>query len=275
MYSKPIIYKVYSIITIVFASIGFIMTLFQAVATDNSLLSKIPYIGDLLTVFKVISIITGVLSLFFSYIEFSSMYTFAEMIEYEKSNTTYPFQRKAFVLPPQFYKKFGSAIFYIVFIIQMITIIILTIVSSVQTKSFITIPLIPVAISMLTIMLIYITYFAKFNSFGDLLEIMSSKEATESMKCNLKSNKSNLLRGYCVFLFVIAIISMILMIILGLIIWSPMSAVIGSSGAFAVFIGLIVVGVINFIYMSILGCYFDNLAKMVESYVIKYRLYED
>lgn len=249
-----------------FASIGFIMTLFQAVATDNSLLSKIPYIGDLLTVFKVVSIITGVLSLFFSYIEFSSMYTFAEMIEYEKSNTTYPFQRKAFVLPPQFYKKFGSAIFYIVFIIQMITIIILTIVSSVQTKSFITIPLIPVAGCVFSMVLIYITYYSKFKVFGDLLEIVSVKEVTEPMKCSLKENKSGLLRGYCAFLFIIAIISAILMIVLGFILTGTLGL-----GAF---IGFAVLAVICFICLSIVGCYFDNLAKMVEHYMIKYKLYD-
>lgn len=267
MYTKPIIYKAYSIIVMVFSVIGFISSLIQAFTMNNTFFSSIPYLKDIIIVVSVFSVVLSLFSLFFVYVEFSSMYTFGEMIEHEQSNSVYPFKKKSFVSSPKFYRGYGTAIFFIILVIQMITCIVMIISASIETKSLVTIPLIPIVGSVVSTLFIYITYYAKFKAFGDLLEIVSSKDVTEQMKCNLKENKSGILRGYCGFLFVVAILFAILMVICGFVLMDLLG--IGALVAF------VLLAVICFISLSITGCYFDNLAKMVEHHMIKFKLYEE
>lgn len=272
MYTRPIIFKIYSVVVIVFAILGFISSITQLFIPNNPLLSLIPNLNAIFTAIKIVSVITSMITLFFGYMEFSAMYTFADMIEYEKSNSLYPFQKKSFVLPAKFYKSFGAAIFYISLFVQFIFIIATVIISSIEKKAFISLPLIPIAISLLSLLLTYIIYYAKFKTFSDLLEIVSSKNITEKLKVSLKESKPNLLRGYCTFLFVVAILISISVLILIFVLFSPISALIGTLGALIVSVIYLILGAILFLLLSVIGCSFDNLAKMLEHYMIKYKL---
>ena len=272
MYTRPIIFKIYSVIVIAIAILGFISSITQLFIPVNPILSLIPNLDNLLTAIKIVSVIASMITLFFSYMEFSSMYTFADMIEYEKSNSLYPFQKKSFVLPAKFYRGFGTVIFYISLFVQIIFIISIVIVSSIQKNAFISLPLIPIAISFVLVLFTYIIYYAKFKTFGDLLQTVSNKNITEKLKESLKENKPNLLRGYCTFLFVIAILFAIAILVAIFVMFSPVAAIIGTSGAVIVSIIYLIFGTVLFLSLSVIGCYFDNLAKMLEHYMIKYKL---
>lgn len=124
----------------------------------------------------------------------------------------------------------------------------------------------------MTIFFVYVTYYAKYKAFGDLLEIISVKEPDEIMKNSLKENKPNLLRGYCVFLFILAILSAVGIAVLLFLTVSPVAAIFGIAGAVVYTVAIIISGFITFLCLAIMGCFFDNLAKMPEHYMIKYHL---
>ncbi len=272
MYTRPIIYKVYSIIVIVFAALGFIGSIVSGFSFTSMLSRYFPFFNGLSSTIMVLLVIVSLLSLFFSYIEFSSMFTFAEMIEYESSNSMYPFEKKPFVLPAKFYKSYGSVIFYITLFLQAIVIIATIISASIEKQAFICLPVIPIAISLLSLVLTYIVYYAKYKAFADLLTIVNQKEVDSATKESLKENKPNLLRGYCAFLFVIAIISAIAIIALTIFMFNPVSSVLGTGGAIAVSAIYISIGVLLFLSLSVTGCYFDNLAKMLEHHMIRFKM---
>lgn len=272
MYSKPIIYKVYSIIVMVFAALGFIGSIISGFSLTSMLSKYFPFLDGFSALVMVLLVIVSLVSLFLSYIEFSSMFTFAEMIEYENSNSMYPFEKKSFVLPAKFYKGYGSVIFYITLFLQAIVIIATIISASIEKQAFICLPVIPVAIYLLSLVLTYIVYYAKYKAFADLLEIVSKKEVDQATKESLKENKPNLLRGYCTFLFVIAIISAIAIIALVIIMFGSLSSALGVGVAIAVSAIYVALGVLLFLSLSVTGCYFDNLAKMLEHHMIRFKM---
>lgn len=272
MYTKPIIFKVYSIILIVFAALGFIGSIISGFSLANMVSNYLPFLHGFSAIVMILVVITSLVSLFFSYIEFSSMFTFAEMIEHEVSNSIQPFEKKSFVLPAKFYKGYGSVIFYITLFLQGIIIIATIISASIEKQAFICLPVLPIIISLLSIALTYIVFYAKFKAFADLLEIVSKKEVDQVTKESLKENKPNLLRGYCTLLFVIAILSSIAIIALIILMFNPLSGALGTGGAIAVSIISIFIGVLLFLSLSITGCYFDNLAKMLEHHMIIFKM---
>lgn len=272
MYTRPIIYKLYSIIVIVFAALGFIGSIISGFSFTSTLSKYMPFLSGLSGAVMALFVIVSLISLFFSYIEFSSMFTFAEMIEYENSNSMYPFEKKAFVLPAKFYKGYGSVIFYITLFFQAIVIIATIISASIEKQAFICLPVIPIIISLLSLVLTYIVYYAKYKAFGDLLTVVSKKEIDQTTKESLKENKPNLLRGYCTFLFVIAILSSIAVIVLIFFMFNPLSSTLGTGIAIAISAIYLVLGILLFLSFSITGCYFDNLAKMLEHHMIRFKM---
>ena len=272
MYTRTIIYKVYSIIVMVFAALGFIGSIISGLSFTSLMSKYFPFLNNLSVAVMILFVLVSLVSLFFSYIEFSSMFTFAEMIEYENSNSMYPFEKKSFVLPAKFYKGYGSVIFYITLFLQAIVIIATIISASIEKQAFICLPVIPIAISLLSLVLTYIVYYAKYKAFSDLLQIVSQKEVDQATKESLKENKPNLLRGYCTFLFVIAILSAIAIIALVIFMFNPLSSVLGAGLAIAVSAIYIVLGILLFLSLSVTGCYFDNLAKMLEHHMIRFKM---
>lgn len=272
MYTRPIIYKVYSILVIVFAALGFIGSIISGFSFTSMLSKYFPFLNGFSVAVMILVVIVSLISVFFSYIEFSSMFTFAEMIEYENSNSMYPFEKKSFVLPAKFYKGYGSVIFYITLFLEAIIIIATIISASIEKQAFICLPVIPIAISLLSLVLTYIVYYAKYKAFADLLQIVSQKEVDQATKESLKENKPNLLRGYCTFLFVIAILSAIAIIALVIFMFNPLLSVLGAGVAIAISVVYIVLGILLFLSLSVTGCYFDNLAKMLEHHMIRFKM---
>lgn len=257
MYSKPVIYKIYSVFVFAFAIISFIASIVLAII-DSALYSKVyPNVG-LTALYIVITIVVSLLAVFFSYVEFTSMFTFAQMIEHEKAGAVQPFRPMSIVLPAKFYRSYGPVIFYITLVLDIISIISVIIFGIVAKASFFLI-LLPFIFVAASLVLSYITYFCRYRTFGDLLKIKSSDEPDVMTIKSLANDKSVLLRGYCTFLFVMCCVFMAL---------SLLSILFIGAWGFLFVLG----SVIEFILAGIIGCYYDDLGMMLEHYLIRYHL---
>lgn len=274
MYTRPIIYKVYSVIIFafsIFSFLGSIATLFIPFDTLPDLGSLASVINTAAVIIKIGLLISALLTLFFAYTEFSSMFCFADMIDYEKSGAVFPFEKKNFVMSANVYRKFGTVIFYINMVIALISSIVCIISYSIVKQAFIALPVIPLLGITFSTVLVYIQYFCKYNAFSDLLDVVSVKNPTNQMLDRLKTNKPNTLRGFCVFLYVIAIIFSVAVIISLFLLGGQIFSLNIYAGIFlSVFI--IVCSALIVLSLSVTGCYYDNLAKMLEHYMIKYKM---
>lgn len=274
MYTRPIIYKVYSVIIFafsIFSFLGSIATLFIPFDTLPNLGSLSSVINTAAVIIKIGLLISTLLTLFFAYTEFSSMICFADMIDYEKSGAVFPFEKKNFVMSANVYRKFGTVIFYINMVIALISTIVCIISYSIVKQAFIALPVIPLLGITFSTVLVYIQYFCKYNAFSDLLDVVSVKNPANQMLDRLKTNKPNTLRGFCVFLYVIAIIFSVAVIISLFLLGGQIFSLNIYAGIFlSVFI--IVCSVLIVLSLSVTGCYYDNLAKMLEHYMIKYKM---
>lgn len=274
MYTRPIIYKVYSVIIFafsIFSFLGSIATLFIPFDTLPDLGSLASVINTAAVIIKIGLLISALLTLFFAYTEFSSMFCFADMIDYEKSGAVFPFEKKNFVMSANVYRKFGTVIFYINMVIALISTIVCIISYSIVKQAFIAFPVIPLLGITFSTVLVYIQYFCKYNAFSDLLDVVSVKNPTNQMLDRLKTNKPNTLRGFCVFLYAIAIIFSVAVIISLFLLGGQIFSLNIYAGIFwSVFI--IVCSALIVLSLSVTGCYYDNLAKMLEHYMIKYKM---
>ena len=274
MYTRPIIYKVYSVIIFafsIFSFLGSIATLFIPFDTLPDLGSLASVINTAAVIIKIGLLISALLTLFFAYTEFSSMFCFADMIDYEKSGAVFPFEKKNFVMSANVYRKFGTVIFYINMVIALISTIVCIISYSIVKQAFIALPVIPLLGITFSTVLVYIQYFCKYNAFSDLLDVVSVKNPTNQMLDRLKTNKPNTLRGFCVFLYVIAIIFSVAVIISLFLLGGQIFSLNIYAGIFlSVFI--IVCSALIVLSLSVTGCYYDNLAKLLEHYMIKYKM---
>ena len=274
MYTRPIIYKVYFVIIFafsIFSFLGSIATLFIPFDTLPDLGSLASVINTAAVIIKIGLLISTLLTLFFAYTEFSSMFCFADMIDYEKSGAVFPFEKKNFVMSANVYRKFGTVIFYINMVIALISTIVCIISYSIVKQAFIALPVIPLLGITFSTVLVYIQYFCKYNAFSDLLDVVSVKNPTNQMLDRLKTNKPNTLRGFCVFLYVIAIIFSVAVIISLFLLGGQIFSLNIYAGIFlSVFI--IVCSALIVLSLSVTGCYYDNLAKMLEHYMIKYKM---
>ena len=275
MYSRPGIYKAYSIIVFILAICSFVTSLI--IATGAAMLQQfIPSAetADGVTLYTVVSIICAILSLFFAYVEFTSMFTFAQMIQHEQSGSKEPFRRMKIVLPPKFYKVFGSILFFVPLIISLVAMVVAVIVYSSSLGAFLAIPVIPIIITIIGLILLYVTYYCRYRTFGDLLEIKS----TEKDKVNpntvnsLAENKPNALRAYCSFLYILGVLILIGAIISLFFIAGPVASAAGGWAAFGACVGVLIYAAVIFMIFAVVGCYYDNLAKMLEHYMIEYKL---
>lgn len=274
MYTRPIIYKVYSVIIFafsIFSFLGSIATLFIPFDTLPDLGSLASVINTAAVIIKIGLLISTLLTLFFAYTEFSSMFCFADMIDYEKSGAVFPFEKKNFVMSANVYRKFGTVIFYINMVIALISTIVCIISYSIVKQAFIALPVIPLLGITFSTVLVYIQYFCKYNAFSDLLDVVSVKNPTNQMLDRLKTNKPNTLRGFCVFLYVIAIIFSVAVIISLFLLGGQIFSLNIYAGIFLL-VFIIVCSALIVLSLSVTGCYYDNLAKMLEHYMIKYKM---
>ena len=273
MYARTIIYKIYAVILLVGAILGTVSSLSFALFSFGDLFAFLPSsITTIINVLKFISVIIALLSFFFTYVEFSSMFALCDMIDYEKSNSTQPMIKRGFIFSGKVYRTFGTVIFSISFLVTVIACLVIIISSSVEHSTFICVPLIPILVYVFPLIFTYICYYVKFKSIGDLLDLTTANTVTSVNIMALKENKPSLLRGYCTFLYVLDIIQVIAFIILMFIVFGTICDAVGTGYALVVVVILSVVEIINFISIGIVGCFFDNIAKMVEHYQIKYKV---
>ncbi len=274
MYTKPILYRIYSIVLFALSVLGFISSVGAVIyilASPHTLKPLgLPQWSIVLA--SVITILSSIIALFISYMNFSSMYTFADMIKHVESGKKTAFRKPCFTLSGKAYSTFGSVIFIIVFIAETILMLALIIATSIASKQFISLPMLPLIGCVLYGFLVYVTFYVRYKSFGNLLTLLSTDNPSELIKSELSENKPNILRGYCTFLFVLAILFSIVMVVLMFVVPFNLTNIIGVKPVIFICIGLLLsIGVI-WIDLGIQGCYFDNLGNMIEHFLIKYNL---
>lgn len=278
MYTRPMIYKVYSIIVFVIACISFLSNIAMLLIPADLFLNlpiqtkETEMITLLINVIKWSSVPSCIISLFFAYVEFSSMFTFSDMINYVRGNSNTPFQKRAFVLPAKFYIKFGNVITFISFVVSTVCVIVMIISYSITQKAFLAIPVLRILPVILSLILVYITYYVRYRAFGTLLNLLSKNNPVEGDVFEVKDNKPGLLRGYCTFLFIFAFVFLAVLVVICFIFAGTISSAIGVLGTVIVYLVFLLGFVVYFLELAVTGCYFDDLAKMVENYWIKYNL---
>lgn len=285
MYTNPKLFKTSSIILLVIDCLSALLCISVAMsfpsALNNTGLNLIypEAIGIITIIASILLYAFAAVNLFFAYMRFTSMFTFGNLISRELRGDSSPFKTKGFFgMSASGYQKFGYIVFLIELIAAFISALILVISASVNTKSFITIPLIPIAVMGLHLFLTYITYYIKYRTFGDLLSVAknNSKMLTTPQLESLKNTKTSILRGYCIFMFVMCIVNVIAtitMMILGLY-FMPSLGFSGAAISVLYVIGLIFICCVSTLSYIAEGCMFDNLSRMAERLMIKYNLIE-
>ena len=136
---------------------------------------------------------------------------------------------------------------------------------------FVAVPLIPIALVALDLAVVYITYYMRNKAFGDALEVaMDSNQSNPSAatKESLKENKTGMLRAWCTILFVCCIVFTILVIVGIILIVSYLPKELH----LFLILSIIPSWMITILSNAVNGCFFDNLAMMIERKLIKYNL---
>lgn len=94
MYLNPKIYKIYSVIVLAASVLSAIIGIFNIVSISSFINRLIPAASQFTALIIVLFTVLSLLSLFFSYVEFSSMYAFGDMITYVQSDRINPMAKK-------------------------------------------------------------------------------------------------------------------------------------------------------------------------------------
>lgn len=278
MYTKPIYYKIFSIIILVTTILSALGLMIVSIMISCGLIA-IPfpytdinvYVGILLAVFSVVNF---AVSFFTGYMEFSSMFVFANMINHELTDTVEPFAKRGPFLSAKVYKGYGNVIFFINFFACIVFAIIDICTSTFASCSFgvLAIPVIPLVIYAVSCLFTYIYYLLRYNSIGTLIDITSSKELNQNQIDSLKEIKTGYLRGFCVFLFIVDVVIAIGTIVGLFFVYKPMVDIFGVYFAILSVVLSVFYLIVQLLTIAIYGCYFDNIAKMVEHYQIKHKI---
>lgn len=267
MYTKPIIYKIYS----------FVLAAASVIAIGSAIYSFILLAPEIFNPFGFMSIvytlayIVGLaFTVWFAYLEFTMMFTFADMVKHELKEDGTLFKRR---LAPsgKKYRLSGSIVFYAVLMIMIVTVIILVISSSIELGAFISVPVIPLLIVALIVFLVHVIFNCRYNTFGAVLDIKETDDPKIPEQNRLKETNPNTLRAFCVILFVLCAAVLVGTVYVCIAESSTLACALGIPTWLAVVI-YICSGLISIVEMAIMGCFFDNLARMQEHYMIKYKL---
>lgn len=285
MYTSPKLYKVMSVILLVIDCIGALSLIGSGISLSNilgipGLNTYVPEaVNSLATAISIIFYVIVPVLLFFAYIKFSSVYTFANLIERERREDFTPYRGKGLLnAPASLYQKFGYAIFLIELLVSLVAAVAIIIMSSVATNSFVTVPLIPIICLAIGVFFTYATYYVRYKTFGDILDVAKNKngELTAMQAENIRKANTGILRGYCVFMFIMCVISVIAAIVGSVLSFVFIAPLFEGAVFFAIYItlGLILSCAMNIADFATTGCFCDNLARMAERLMIKYNLIE-
>lgn len=246
MSKKSIIYKVYSICLLLISGVSVVASLVFVIRSLNMV--------------SFLSLICSLISFFFMYVEFSSIYSFSDMIEHDKRGAIGAFRRKAFVFSPKFYKSYGFVVFIVCCIFMALSSIAGLIVS-VVLKTNIIFTFISILILAFCVLQMYITYNLRYKAFSGLLSLFETGDDSE-----LKSQKPHFLRMYGAFTIVISLISAISLLVLSIVCISAVTTV---WRLWTILFGLVCGIVLVFCYLPLLvNCMlYIDLADMIERYM--------
>ncbi len=285
MYTNPRLYKVMSVILLVIDCIGALSILGTGISLSSIL--GIPGIGDFVPE-AIGSLTTGIsiafyvvvpILLFFAYMKFSSVYTFANLIERENREDFTPYRGKGLLsAPASLYQKFGYAIFLIELLVSIVAAIAIIIMSSVANNTFITVPLIPIICLGIGVLFTYATYYIRYKTFGDILDVAKNKdrELTAMQAESIRKANTGVLRAYCVFMFIMCILSAIIAVVGSVLAFVFITPMFDGAVFIAIYValGLIFSSAMNIANFATTGCFCDNLARMAERLMIKHNLIE-
>jgi hypothetical protein len=273
MYAKTIIYRIYSVALLAVSALGFVFNLIYTIPNIDDILLK--SFGEcssaVLLLVRIALVVLSLLSLLFSYVQFSAMFGFADMVKYEKSNSIYSMKRKSYLLTPKFYRCFGLVAFVGLAIVSIVSFIILVISICIWKFNFISFLLILLSIVAVavSVAITYIEYYAKFKAFGDLYQLHTSENVSDDFMESYKKNNTNLLRGYCSFLWVLSIIYALATIVILVIYSGEFIALFGVLFGICAIVGALLVTAFNIVCVAVVGCFFDDLGQMLEHNTLK------
>lgn len=273
MYARTMVYKIYSVFMLVASFLGGL----SAIIFTVPLIQNIPVLAPLrehVVLIEVSVIITALLSVFFAYIEFSSMYGFTDMIAHENSNSINPMIKRGCVLPSKFYSVYGMVIFAIVTVFAVVSCLAIIITTSLAKRTFLCVPIIPLAIIIAVNVLFFVHYFVRYKAVSVLLDVTTSKEMTEPLRQKLAEIDTKWLRGYCGFLAGFCVVAFAAFVVSLFFIIEPLYSffAVKTEIATGLLISYIVYVIVALICTGIFGCYVDNIAKMVEHHQIKHKI---
>lgn len=174
MYSRPTVYKIYSIVSAIFAIYTFIQCIINAFILPVGLFSNIQAVANLLTTTKIIMIVFAVINLFFAYMDFSSFYCFSKLVDYDLQSKEQGTVLPGFILPPNVYKMYGKILYWLSVICFLLSIIV-SIAIGVSTGVFIALPL-TILISGIGIPLLYFTIYTRYTKIAELMASLNENK---------------------------------------------------------------------------------------------------
>ena len=202
------LYKVYSVIILVPAIIGFISSIIGLFIDNNLLLSNISAYSNVTDFIKPIMLISALINFLVGYLEFSSVFSFTKIVKHIEYNNDSAMNKISYVLPSPIYKIFGIC----VVIYDLIITAVMFGISIMFKDSFPFIPVATLFILFFTVFYSYIVYYARYKAFSDLYDYATATDKT-SVQNNINNNDTGVLKGYGIFMIVLAFISVAVFIL--------------------------------------------------------------
>lgn len=281
MYTRPAIYKVFSIFMLISAGLVFIqgvVTLFTPIL-DSGVTATTGYLfGDstatavvgILAIYKIISFVfSTLLSVLMYYYEFAFFNSFSHLVRYELKNERIPFPNNGRGLSAGVMKVLGIILFVFLTLNIISYGIIVTVALFALQQGFWGV--IAALIFLMLIFYLAVHYIVRPHAFGDVIRFVQKTEINAEDKLLLQRHNSVFIRGMCSVLFgvfiayiVLALIAFVAGIvflsqIIGIWVWLFVPAYLVSAVAVA-------------LKISVYGCMYDNLAMTIEHELIKYRM---
>lgn len=209
MYSRPTVYKVYSIVSAIFAIYTFLQCIISAFTLSLGYLDSIQTVSSILTVVKVIMIVFAFCNLFFAYMDFSSFFCFSKLIAFDKESKEHEIDLPTFILAPNVYKIYGKVLYWLC-VTLMVLGVVLSLIIGFVTGIFYMLP-VAIVIAGIGIPFLYFTIYTRYIKISELMETVKVNKV-------LKFEKS--LSDYCIYrqysklFYVLSVLSVVLDLVL-------------------------------------------------------------
>lgn len=245
MIKKSTVYKFYSIYLPLFCVVEVLASLYLLISFFSAV--------------SIIAFVSSLVSLFMAFVDFSSIFTFADMVKCNSEDSNCAFKRKPFVFSPAFYKNYGFVIFIVYGILMLISLISEIIISLTIQINFLVVFCL-VLLSAFSLLLMYITYNLRYKAFSGLLSYFDSGDYSE-----INNQKPNLLRLYGAFSAVVAVIMSIFLIVLTILFIGLTSSSLGIWSLLTIPLSILVLA-ISLIPLIAKCLLYIDISEMLEQY---------